>query len=524
MHNLTTLNSSTWETNKLIPASKAPSHLQVYDILHASYDEQLAITTFAGLVNRRQPQVYLLANDDAASWLETTLSHVPREVAATKDGDVLEALLETYRERCEGLIIYDPNIIDSVNVATTMAGLFDGIVVSAQQAELLQKRGMPVLADLRRYQWRNRLAAYHWATQHLLRRASKQLVAGINPRIPGALRSFLVANRAFVYWLNPRPALPGIRNGFHTERGVMRNILNHFEPGTPHFGWLVDEGFGVRMTSKAALPVIPSDYFFNLEVWSAIQPQVGQTPQVRTQNTPTESSPAIKSEAKVYVSFTISDGDNLQYSQHKMHKHWQDPARGKFPLGWTISPVLTQAAPSLAAYYQQSATNNDELIAGPSGAGYIVPSRWPGKYLPNFFDLTGKLMQVMGLSILTALDATQDMMFQNVGLQEQYVQGLKPYGLRGILSGSGQTKSSYRIIQGIPVIQNLGLAKSVEHTLQLIHGAPSPQATTPQFLSVYIHAWSMTPSDIQKAIAALGNQYIVVKPGQLLDLIAETSR
>ena len=51
------------------------------------------------------------------------------------------------------------------------------------------------------------------------------------------------------------------------------------------------------------------------------------------------------------------------------------PGAGSVPLGWTISPVLQEAAPTLAAYYARTASPNDALIAGPSGAGYILPSK-----------------------------------------------------------------------------------------------------------------------------------------------------
>src|ERR1051326_7976580 len=102
-----------------------------------------------------------------------------------------------------------------------------------------------------------------------------------------------------------------------------------------------------------------------MEVWSAIQPPADASPVTDTASVATA---AVAN--KVYVSFTVSDGDNLQYSQHRMMKLWRDQARGSLPIGWTLSPVLMQAAPALAHYYRFTATPNDELIAGPSGAGY----------------------------------------------------------------------------------------------------------------------------------------------------------
>ena len=192
---------------------------------------------------------------------------------------------------------------------------------------------------------------------------------------------------------------------------------------------------------------------------------------------------------------------------------WRDSVRGSIPIGWTISPSLVQTAPSLAAYYISTASPNDELIAGPSGAGYMYPSDWPQAQLPAFLKLTGELMQAMKLSIIQVLDSGSSQAFVNPGLQTTYVDVLAPFGVKGILSGSGQTQSSWKKISGVPVLQNLGLADSVSKTVSLVKNASA------QYLNVYVMAWTMTPSDLQQVVQQLGNQYEIVKPSILLGMI-----
>jgi hypothetical protein len=75
-------------------------------------------------------------------------------------------------------------------------------------------------------------------------------------------------------------------------------------------------------------------------------------------------------------------------------------------------------------------------------------------------------------------------------------------------------QSSWRIVSGVPVLQNLGLADSVDKAVNLVRNASA------QFLNVYILAWSMTPSDLKQVIQQLGDRYEVVTPGRLLQLIA----
>ena len=511
-----------WATSGWWPTFQSPDHLDVYDIRGASQDTQLAITTMMGIINRQKPQVYLLSSGDAAFWLQEVFAQIPRDVSPATGNTALDAMLNKYASSIQGIIIYDPNSIDSINIATMLAGQRDGMVVSPAQANALQgpPYQFPVIADLRVYQWKNRIQAYTWAERNLLKNSATNLIAGLDPKISGALRSFLVATRTFIYWLDATKFIPDVFNGWISERGLMQRIFSTFPAGTTHLGWFIDEPLGVNLTSKAALPVLASDFFENLEVWTSVQNMQG-IQQTQTENVGTGLAPssALQSDnitvstLKAYVSFTISDGDNLQYDQHRMAGIWRDPVRGSIPIGWTISPSLVQTAPSLAAYYMSTASPNDELIAGPSGEGYIYPSDWPQEQLPAFLKLTGELMQTMKLNIIEVLDSELSQAFVNPGLQAIYVDVLAPFGLKGILSGSGRTRSTWKSVSGVPVLQNLGLADSVRKTVNLVRNASA------QYLNVYVMAWTMTPSDLQQVIQQLGNQYEFVKPSRLLEMI-----
>jgi len=199
--------------------------------------------------------------------------------------------------------------------------------------------------------------------------------------------------------------------------------------------------------------------------------------------------------------------------------------------------VLTQVAPAMAAYYIDTATSNDELIAGPSGAGYIYPSRWPGEHLPFFLRRTGKLMQAMDLRTLEVLDMRWwqtsglrvlsilkllGMAFRGTKRQECFVEALKPYGLEGIVSGAGGVLPRWKKVDDVPIYHNLGLVGSVNVALWLIKFASLLCRRRPLFLNVYIVAWSMTPSDVRKVVEQLGDAYEVVLPKTLLAYLAQT--
>ena len=520
-----------WSAQRLLPAFQVPEELVVYDIRHASPDIQLSAATLVGVINRPQPRVYLVTVDDDLFWLQQIPSSIPKETAIVSDDDVLTQLLLTYRSSIKGMIVYDKKLIHTINVATTMAGQRDAFVVSPTQVnDLKAAYDLPVIADLGTYSWKSALQAYDWARQNLLAGASSRVVAGLEPSNMAGLRAFLVATRAFVYYLDSRSYLPDLSNGLLSERNLMQQILSSFPAGATHLGWFIDESSGVNITSQAAMTVLATNFSFNLEIWTAIQPQLLTPPK------PQVNGPAL-SNKHVYVSFTISDGDNLQYSQHRMLALWRDGARGSLPIGWTISPVLMQAAPLMAEYYRSTATANDEFIAGPSGAGYMFPSHWPAQHLPAFLEQTGQLMQAMNTSLLEILDTDYwqssglpfisdirqtGMAFTDPNVQQSYVQALKPYGLTGLLSGSGLSKVDWKKINGVPWYQNLGLADSVAGTLKLIRDAAAARSGRPLFLNVYILAWKMTPSALKQVAQQLGSGYEVVLPSALLTGLART--
>ncbi len=125
-------------------------------------------------------------------------------------------------------------------------------------------------------------------------------------------------------------------------------------------------------------------------------------------------------------------------------------------------------------------------------------------------------MQAMKLNVIQVLDTGSGQAFVNQGLQAEYVNVLSPFSVKGILSGSGQTQSSWSIVSGVPVLQNLGLGDSVNKTVNLVKSASA------RYLNVYIMAWSMTPSDLEQVVQQLGSEYEVVMPGRLLEMITSS--
>src|SRR2546430_16824492 len=110
-----------WSAERMIPTFQTVQHLDVYDLRGATSDVQLAATTCVGILNRPQPYVYLIVSGDDDYWLKQLGPSLPQTLAPQTGNAALNVLLEKYHSHIQGLIIYDPDLIDTINIATTLA-------------------------------------------------------------------------------------------------------------------------------------------------------------------------------------------------------------------------------------------------------------------------------------------------------------------------------------------------------------------------------------------------------------------
>src|SRR5205823_1399028 len=102
-----------------------------------SYDEGMAVACLQGLINRQAPDLYVLSDTNSRPqyWLEI-LSKDGRWLQGRKQKPVsdLDGLVKLAGKRLRGAIIWDPAVPATVNVATTIAGVEDAVVLSPELA------------------------------------------------------------------------------------------------------------------------------------------------------------------------------------------------------------------------------------------------------------------------------------------------------------------------------------------------------------------------------------------------------
>jgi hypothetical protein len=491
------------------PSVTTPPELELLELDNLAGDERLLATALQGLMNRSYPSLYLVHIQDerTENWLgEFTRPH--------KTHSGLESLLEHHLSRAKGLVIYDPVVPDSINVAVTLAGLEQCLPVSPELAHRLesQPHHCPIYADLRG-QFSSGLQAYTWQFATLWPRCTHNLLVAISPTMGnppgpygGRLQDYAVAHRAMVFWLDPSQP---------EERELLDAILQDVPPCTPYLGWfphdVAGEFSGTELTSAHSVYVVASDYSANLTTFSERLPALSSATSSRA------TPPGLQN--NIYVTFSLSEGDNLQYMQHRMRRLWDDPARGQVPINWSINPLSLDLAPTLLDFYLRTRSPQDCLIAGPSGAGYCYPSAWPPATFSSFTSKTADCMRRLGLQVLWVLNRMGgDSLPLDRDSAGAYLRDISPLGI--LLNYESYTETSVDN-GGLPQAITQGIG-SVEDTLGALALAGLLwDGTAPLFLSLGLLAWTMTPSDIAGIVERFTPPYQAVRADEYFQLVRQ---
>jgi len=480
-----------WPTGQVLPRFATPARLTVCDITALSANEQLLAISLQGLVNRVRPEIYLLntAGEGAATWLPSV--GVP--YGSPVD---MGTLIASYRDRARGAVVWDPGLPATVNLATTLAGL-DNLVVTS--ADIAAQYGFTVVTDLRG-RFTDELQAYQWAGQALWPRTAKRMVVNLNTTITGYLRDYAVANAALTVWLDHS-------NSDHLA--LIEQLATELPFNAPWIGWLRGgESPTVETLSNREVHVLAADRMTNLTVHSGASAYVNRTPY---------RAPAPTLENKVYVTVTYSDGDNLQYAQHRMRISWDDPARGSVPINWPVPAQIVDAAPDLLAYYQRTSTKADWLLSGPSGLGYVFPSAWPATSFDAYARQSAKYANLAGFRstvVLNRLSSTYVPIPEPV--VASYRAAMNPAGL---FENWFYYMTDDLIVDGVPIARSRLVLTQADMNDALDQAeAVRQQRGAAVFIMLFLDAWTMVPTDVATVASQRGNACQFVRGDQFFDL------
>jgi len=187
--------------------------------------------------------------------------------------------------------------------------------------------------------------------------------------------------------------------------------------------------------------------------------------------------------------------------------NWYSPQRGNLPFNWETQPLLVELAPALYEKYARTATPNDCLIAGPSGAGYIIPPLVPD--LPAYLEESQRVCQKAGIQVATFYVADPPVrVLRQLG---KHVQGSTGYlGGYAILDRAPQVQigDAMFVANQWPTVAHLwDQAEDLLEGVRRLINAPGPR---PRFIGVHLFAYRTTLADVDRFVASLDNQHVHV--------------
>jgi hypothetical protein len=163
----------------------------VFDARRASFADALTLTCLQGVVNREAPQLYLVLHEADLPWPD--LYAKAFGLAAVRV-EKREDLLQRCKPRLKGCVGKGtgplakgtcPPTPDTANLAATLAGLEDCLVVAPDGVAEAEKLGLPRRHDFRgQFAGKPRAAVYAWAADQLWPRCSRDLVGALSVASP----------------------------------------------------------------------------------------------------------------------------------------------------------------------------------------------------------------------------------------------------------------------------------------------------------------------------------------------------
>jgi hypothetical protein len=305
-----------------------------------------------------------------------------------------------------------------------------------------------------------------------------------------------------------------LTNSFTFYDGVTdwrRKVLSGLAPGATLLGYGSSETTMIRQASQAGVTSVPTDLASNLSVLSSIHSTTGLTQ---------KAVPRPATGQKHYVSFVVSDGDNVAWDLRGLKQYYGNADRGRFSVGYGVSPSLVDLAPAALRWYYENASGSDQFIAGPSGLGYVYPSRMLPDDLSRF---AGRLNSYMGRADLHIAEILEDQgSFDRTDLWSMY---LRQPNINALFYSGPDAHGQIGWVNGKPVIgqrDSLWAGITDENTLiREINSRPASPTTAEGYSLILVHCWTKSLSDIGTVVAGLGPAVEVVTPGDLVSLIEQ---
>jgi hypothetical protein len=518
---------NTAQKNEQIPSGETEKTLYTYVLKGAdtqtSYDEAMAVACIQGIMNRGGARLYVKSNAFKRPdyWMEKFTAGGWLSDKVQTPVSSLDALVEIAGEKLKGIIIWDTSVPATVNLATTLAGLEDGIVVSPEMAGTYREKwGLPVIKDFRGQftgaeTGSRKNDAYRWAIREFIEtgRCNPHWLClyedSYMTRYRGDVayvvtRDWAVYNRAFVYDLSPwedEAPLDDPGQPLGADLQTYKRMLEANMKQTA--GRQMTEVAGFFSFAKYSnIPGYPSRHepvptewetVYLISPYNCYQNTVAHNCYNQSIHSRAPAGEGMKQgrpvlrepqDGKTYLCILMADYDSATPLYDFMPTHWDDAGRGSMPFLWGINPNLSETYPDIMQYLYRTKSGNDFFAADASAAGYMNPNRIDPAYLPLFIAHNKRFYEQWDMSLSPMVldwdeptDAVKDAFRQ-----------FSPDGYATIvidMHGTGGKLPQPHVWKGMPVMELINDAcnfSTAEETARIMSGdIPAPSGSRPRY-------------------------------------------
>lgn len=495
--------------NPYIKNKTIPEFLYVIEQNNLASSERTMISTLQGITSNSKYQIYTLdaGQPSYKIWLDGLKKNYGIKYKVVKDPWKLVSIFKPY---IKGYILYenadsgDP----SINNACSLASLKNSIVIDASIEKKVQKAGIKnKIFDCRG-------TDKYWAYNKLWNSGlNHSCTIELDPTRKSALRDYAIMTKSLVFYEENK-----------NEFTLRNKVFSSMNKNSICLGWGPSEFSNISCASRHGISIVPADWSYNLSVLSSIPSKPISQESDRTFFSYMDRK-SLPNKHCHYVTFIMSDGDNQQWNLGRCYssdKWYGSKYRGKFNMGWSITPSLYYLAPSSFKMYYDSASKygfKDYFTVSPSGFGYMYPSMFEKSALDLSIKCLNEYMKNADQSYICILD---DNALYKKDIWDKYT---KQPNIEGIFYLDYKRQDNYAgdIVWSNkkPVVSCRKLLWSgiedenslVRDINNFVSEGGTDVHNKDAYTMVYVHAWSQTLKDVYSAASKLSqNPYVKVVP------------
>ena len=503
---------------------KLNNEITVVKISELSSSQHHTIIALQGLVARKEPSIFIDYGSEANRYsLEEmkkagyTISEVDKDGKPWNFSSIIKKFSSYITDG--GYILFKTHEDHGqLNTAINLTTINGWLPVSCDNEEIVIELGLKKSADISEDSINLKyLKNFYKENKHYFRNDS--LVHLYYYAV--GMRDFAIQQNIFVTY---------IEDSDFAGRLFRDKIMKNLEPASIIFGWCQYEVKFTESASRYGHSVIPSDHSYNLSILSSFE--------VEETNFNNEFPSKVSlDENKHYVSLVYSDGDNLQWIQNGFSEfHTWQSYNSDVPVSWTFAPIAKDLS-SVDIKRTLTSAENAPFITGPSGGGYARISKMNSKELEAFSDYSASLMLESGLNIITFLDESKGINFDNnfekrlsyFSRYDNIEGGIIQLDPDRYSSGNGKVFFSNDkpfVTVGFSLWYPSGNADDVtkewlKEQAQIVNSKKADLSSINGYTVINIHPWTIGPDDLQYFISQLDDNIEIIGIDELLSAVKQ---